>query len=163
MARRSYRINWWKTRKSARHDTKAGAEQPWFWNQTGENADASKTRKEPKVYAHGGVSYHPRRDDPKEQPELDPTPSSSAVPKHMKQRQDPRLLNLRRCPDLQVPAKGHRMAGKGNQTSYIDDHQTSGDASQSSQTPINPSSSDKGRGRKEVSKVQHGWCYYREW
>lgn len=71
----------------------------------GENADASKIRKEPKVYAHGGVSYDPRRDDPMEQPEGDPTPSSSAVPKHMQQRQDPRLLNKRRCPDLQVPAK----------------------------------------------------------
>ena len=128
----------------------------------GENADASKIRKEPKVYAHGGVSYDPRRDDPMEQPEGDPTPSSSAVPKHMQQRQDPRLLNKRRCPDLQVPAKGHRMAGKGKQTSYINDPQISGDGSQSSQTPINPSSSDKGKGRKEAPKVQDEWDHYRE-
>ena len=134
-----------------------------YGTRPGENADASKIRKEPKVYAHGAVSYDPRRDDPMEQPEGDPTPSSSAVPKHMQQRQDPRLLNLRRCPALQVPAKGHRMAGKGDQTSYIDDHQISGDASQSSQTPINPSSSDKGKGRKEVLKVQGEWDYYCEW
>ena len=92
-----------------------------------------------RAFAPGGVSYdEPSEDDPMGQSEVDPKPARSSVGASAKAH-----AAKARPPPPESPSSSLYIV-------HLLHPQASTDASHSSQTPINPSSGDKGMGSKGI-------------
>ena len=139
--------------------------------------------KAPKVYGPGGMQYDPPKSDkPKEKPNVDLRPKSESVGASAKSMPQPPAAKSRpQSPAPKTmpsssssttrhppppPLPNRRQDVREGHDTYADDQNTTNEPAQSSQTPVNPRSTqwggweqdswNKGRGRGE-SRGNRGW------
>ena len=141
------------------------------------------------VFGPGGVSYEPTRDDPMGRPEVELKPRSGtigATPKSHAPKARPSAPEAKAMPSStkrqppDPPPSPRMQSEREGQATYAESSSTANEPGQSSQTPINPSQGEKGKGKKgghQGSKGgyqsrgkggwgrrhQSGWDYYRQW
>ena len=164
-------------------------------NRPGEESEAQSSNA-PRVYAPGGKSYEPSKEGPPHGSKGESKRSSAnvgATPKAHAAKARPGAPAAKAMPtseDKQPPSYSPRQppyppqpsrmqAGKGKEATNSDDVDMTNEPGQSSQTPINPTRSEKGKGQRSGRKGsqkghqssqssrggwarrhQHGWEYY---